>query len=116
MMFAVWFTVGWVGHACLWTYSLNNLYGRPIPKWFLKPYRLGCGLVIVGFPLEIWLADQFAHPLLAIAYLVVCGLIGGILFPVITVGRLMRPTPPSVLSEHTPTFCTCPVSFTPCKA
>lgn len=93
-------TVSWVGHACLWTYSLNNLYGRPIPKWFLKPYRLFCGFVIVGYPLAPVLVSQD----LGYLYFVVCGLIGGIVFPLITIARLLRPTPTCVLSERTHTI------------
>ncbi|MFO0935320.1 MAG: metallophosphoesterase [Gemmataceae bacterium] len=41
----------WAGHACLWTYVLNILYGRKLPKPILKAWRIVSFVVIVfGWP------------------------------------------------------------------
>ncbi|MFX8668581.1 hypothetical protein ABTM51_20680, partial [Acinetobacter baumannii] len=48
------FLVAWVGHAAVWTSLLSNLYGRPLPKLFLKLWRLLTGLIILLFPLLAW--------------------------------------------------------------
>ena len=110
----------WVGHACIWFTLLNYLYGRRLPKLLLKPWRLLTGLVILAFPLFCWLVGN--QPLvltgisppesppmgagvtLSIVYLVVCLLYGGIVFPNITVGRLLRETPACVVAESTRTL------------
>lgn len=99
--------IAWVGHACAWTAVLNNLYGRPISKHFLVPWRAFTGLVIVSFPLLAWWvfhgidADRFASddwldP--AGLYFAYCLIMGGIVFPAITIARNLRPLPSSVLS------------------
>ncbi len=84
------YAAAWVGHACLWTASLNHLYGRPISKGLLKLYRLFCGLVILVFPL-------IAVPT---CYLLVCLGFGLFVFPAITLARLLRKSPPAVLAER----------------
>ena len=91
----------WVGHACLWTYSLNNLYGRPLSKRFLKPFRLFVGAVIAGFPLLAWLA--FASDAV-LFYLAPCALFGGLVFPLITLKRLLRKPPAAVQRSTTRTL------------
>ena len=45
--------LAWVGHACLWTALLNNVYGRPLPKYVLKGWRYATGLVLAAFPLLV---------------------------------------------------------------
>lgn len=94
---------GWVGHACLWTATLNFLYGCPLPKPLLKVYRLACGVVIGGFPLLIWggLAAGLDTPVKG--YVLGFAAFGLFVFPVITVGRLIRPKPSAVLAERTET-------------
>ncbi len=94
------FLAGWVGHACVWTASLNYLYGCPLPKRLLKAYRLACGLVIVGFPVLVWAGLGTG---VVGWYLIACGAFGLFVFPVITVGRLIRPRPAAVLTERTET-------------
>lgn len=102
------FAVAWVGHAAVWTAVLSHLYGRPLPKQFLKAWRLFTGLLILAFPL-IALSirvtetddgpDFDAWSLWAVRYVGVCVLFGGVIVPVITVARLLRRKPESVLSE-----------------
>ena len=70
--YAIFAVLAWVGHACIWTATLNYLYGCPIPKWLLQPYRLFCGLVIVGFPLLVWAAFTTDMPRPLHWYLRIC--------------------------------------------
>jgi predicted MPP superfamily phosphohydrolase len=110
-----------VGHAAVWVPVLNNLYGRDIPKYVLKPLRLLTGLVI--------LAGWFAWPVLAgpdpaaavsrtrdgdfgpipQLYLGTCLLMGLGVFPAVTTGRLLRKRPAAVVAEHTRTLDLWPV-------
>lgn len=90
----------WVGHACIWTAILNFLYGCPLPKWLLVPYRYFCGLVILAFPLFVWFVvpeEWFPGGI----YFLVSLAFGAFVFPVITVARLLRTPPPAVLAERT---------------
>jgi uncharacterized protein len=111
------FGIFWLGHACLWTYALNNLYGRKITKKILKPFRLLCGVVIVFAPLGFWLFMRLlalleeSHPLLHgmlffcyFAYGFACAALGGLLFPVITLARWLTPRPAAVRSTTTRTI------------
>src|SRR4051812_33894665 len=108
------FAVAWVGHACVWTAVLNNLYGRPLPKAFLKPWRYITGLIIVAFPLLLlsgfntaWFGFVNGSSVFlngywgwcVVGYAAVCLVFGGVVFPVITVVRLRRETPACVVSE-----------------
>lgn len=118
------FAAAWVGHACVWTALLSNLYGRPLPKRFLKLWRLVTGGVILAFPLlilsvinlewwgianiwPVWL--NLSAPLAGIwcrcvlTYAGICLVFGAILFPVVTIARLQRKPPPSLVSESTRT-------------
>jgi predicted MPP superfamily phosphohydrolase len=111
--------VAWVGHACLWISLLNNFYGRALPKWLLKPWRLLTGLVILAFPLILlsgtnpkfwnWVngESEFLNGLwgqFMVGYAGLCLLLGGVVFPAITVARLLRKTPACVVSEATRTL------------
>jgi uncharacterized protein len=103
--------VAWVGHACLLTAALNYLYGCPLPKWLLVPYRYATGAAILAFPLLLASAldyrltvpdpsvtDPWGRAVLA--YAVVCLLFGAVVFPIITVLRLTRKNPPAVIEER----------------
>lgn len=106
----------WVGHACFWTYWLNHLYGRPLSKRFLKPWRLITGVVILAAPLILASAFRFdfvradwelvngiwGRVVLGYAA-VVCLPLGLVVFPIVTLLRVTRRTPPSVLAESTRT-------------
>jgi predicted MPP superfamily phosphohydrolase len=109
----------WVGHACLWTALLNHLYGRPLPKQLLKLWRLGTGAVILAFPLLVGSAinpcsidPAGGSPVhlnglggwAVAAYVAVCLTFGAVVFPAVTVARLLRQTPDAVLSERTETL------------
>jgi uncharacterized protein len=114
------FLAAWVGHACIWVTLLNSLYGQALPKRLLKPWRLLTGLVILGFPLIVWLVGSQPIPLdgigppeapplgagatIAIAYLGLCFVFGGFVFPIITIARLLRETPACLIAESTRTL------------
>jgi predicted MPP superfamily phosphohydrolase len=113
------FGVAWVGHACIWVSLLNNFYGRPLPKPFLKPWRLLTGAVILAFPLILlsgihreWFDWVDGRPIfpnglwgrLLVVYLGLCLLIGAVGFPAVTLARLLRKTPACVVSESTRTL------------
>jgi predicted MPP superfamily phosphohydrolase len=105
----------WVGHACTWTYLLNELYGRRIPKTFLKPWRLLTGLVILfGLPLQyatISLKVDFVNEVmpgnlwtvLVFGYWLFCLGLGAIGFPLITLFRSIRRSPRSWEASATTT-------------
>ena len=104
-LFVVVFVVAWVGHACVWTAILNNLYGRRLSKKLLKPWRLFTGVVIAAFPLLLLVVPpSLDAPAIALAYGAVCLMFGGVIFPVITVRRCLRPTPAALLAERTATL------------
>ena len=100
----------WIGHAYLWTTLLNVAYSQPLPKWFLKPWRLFTGLVIVLFPLALYLAHHeeryeitFLNSLWG-GYIWFCLFLGGMVFPAITAFRYASPRPACVLAECTKTL------------
>jgi len=105
------FPLAWIGHACIWTAILNHIYGRLFPKWFLKFWRYFTGLVILAFPLLWWVRYASLSPLdppdagiwgaAVLAYTAVCLVFGAIIFPAITVARLLRKIPACVVSATT---------------
>lgn len=94
------FAVAWVGHACIWVAVMNFLFGCPITKRFLKPWRLFTGVLLLAFPLLMFAADAWP----VIAYLAVCLLYGGAIFPTITVSRWLRKLPAHVAITETKSF------------
>lgn len=110
------FAIAWIGHACIAVYLLNNLYARPYPKVILKPFRLFVGLLILAFPIAVWalLAETtndsesgerpFAIAMAFMPYLSICLLFGGVIFPLITLARLLRTPPSALLAEKTETL------------
>jgi len=93
------FAFAWLGHVCVWTSLLSNLFGRALPKPFLKAWRFLTAVVILAFPLlfrehesdVVWW------------YLWPCVVVGAVIFPAITVARLLRKPPACVVSESTVT-------------
>lgn len=102
--------VAWVGHACIWVSLLSHLYGRPWPKRLLKLWRLFTGLVILCPPLILWLLWGASPSLTDAAgsglmiYLGVCAILGGVVFPAVTVARRLRTPPPCVIAQTTRTL------------
>ncbi len=115
--------LAWVGHACVCTAVLNNLYGRKLPKTLLKPWRVVTGFVILGFP---WIVANVFNPPIFVApgddagvtpdhlngtlgralfaYVALCVVFGAVVFPIITVVRYRRETPACLASETTRTL------------
>jgi predicted MPP superfamily phosphohydrolase len=95
-----------VGHACVLTSILNNLYGRPIPKPLLKAVRLLIGLLIGAFPFVIVFWDRLVPDSiggLLLLYCFACDTVA-VLFLVITAARLLRPRPAALVAEKTETL------------
>ncbi len=111
------FALAWVGHACIWTATMNNLYGRRLPKGPLKAWRLITGVVILAFPLLFWSLTHVRVDDLASAvalgvgvavwvfwyYCVFC-LIISLKFSVITLKRYLRKPPACVVRDETRTL------------
>lgn len=104
--------VAWIGHAFLWTSLLSNLFGRPLPKPLLKAWRAFTAVVILAFPLLCQeLGEQLdphqygipPHVMLVFAYLALCLFVGGVVFPWITIARLLRKPPACLVAESTVT-------------
>jgi predicted MPP superfamily phosphohydrolase len=118
-LLALAFIFSWVGHACIWTAILNNFYGRPWPKVFLRWWRHATALILLVFPeLPFWLAapglashvsdanDRF-HSVWGrtiLVYLAICLLFGAVILPFITMRRWLRKAPTSLLSQQTRTL------------
>jgi predicted MPP superfamily phosphohydrolase len=109
------FALAWLGHACLLMAVVNHVYGRPLHKHFLKAFRLLSGVVIFAFPAGYYLVfgtdalgavrsafDTHAN-LPAVAYLLLTLAVAVVILPFITVRRLFRPRPASVIGEATVT-------------
>ncbi len=96
--------VAWVGHGYIWTGILNFLYARSLPKKLLKPFRVFVGVIIVGYPVAVYMARTSAaytieHELLKM-YLVGCLLVGLLAVPAVTFYRMCRPKPAALVAEH----------------
>src|SRR5579872_359129 len=110
------FIFSWVGHACIWTSILNNFYGRPWPKIFLRMWRYTTALILIAFPLlpmqivasdfEAFYAGRpygFAYYAI-LTYLPICLIFGAVIFPCITLARLLRKVPTCLLTQQTRTL------------
>lgn len=95
---------GWVGHAYWLTTQLCFFYGLPFRKWFLRRWRLLTGLLILGFPVLAFPVLAFAptHPII-LAYLGFCSILGLLIYPIVTLYRLLRRPPKCVRREYTET-------------
>jgi uncharacterized protein len=115
-VFVVVYAIWWVGHACVWTYALNNLYGRSIPKKFLKPWRLFTGvLILTGLPILAAIDSVLGsgetnesglRRTLSVgigAYFWLCSLMT-VLFCFVTILRCLRRPPANLLNESTRTI------------
>jgi predicted MPP superfamily phosphohydrolase len=104
-----------VGHTSLLIWSINWWYGLALPHRFLFCLRLFfVGLILLGvatfswsyvhsaWSVEAFSAPGLAHPA-AHVYVLVCGLIGLVGLPLLTLWRLCRGRPAALLSNHTAT-------------
>ena len=90
-----------IGHAAISTWSLNVLYGMPLPKCFLRKYRLATGLWILAYPMAFFLlSDVPAFRWYSIG----CAAFAGIIFFPLTLWRQLKPRPRCVLEESTTTI------------
>jgi len=108
--------MAWIGHACIWTAILNYVYGSPVPKEILKPWRYATGFLILAFPLLVWplsrelfqeparLEEALRSTPFVLAYFASCLVFGGIILPTITIRRLLRKPPSCVVAEATRTL------------
>lgn len=107
------FLFAWLGHAVIWTSILNRIYALPLQKHFLKLWRVFTGVVILTFPFFNVVRIDWDH--LPVAYLdfltiryttlwpfyiAPCAIVGGVIFPIITVWRLLRRPPKGLLSSE----------------
>jgi hypothetical protein len=105
----------WIGHGYACVVPLNCLYGHPLPRHFLRGSRFAVAVLILGFPAVVawgdaWLLDEWAQRAwttgthgLALGYLCLCWLLGLLVFPAITIGRLLYRAPRAVVAETTTT-------------
>jgi len=100
----------WVGHAALWTYTLNLAYSRPWHKAFLRTYRALMALVIVGLPIYLVLIAPGGVRLYDVLttwsswtgiYALICLALGLIGVPYHTLRRWFTPRPRQILDEQT---------------
>jgi predicted MPP superfamily phosphohydrolase len=101
---------GWVGHAALMVFLLNRLYALPLPKKVLHAIRFIIGVLILTGPIALllvggWRLSAFEPrtpgDLALLAYLALCGLIGFVALPALTLRRNLQPGPAVLLSNHT---------------
>jgi predicted MPP superfamily phosphohydrolase len=104
-----------IGHTALWCTCVGWWYSFPLPRRFLISLKLAHGgLILLG--LALFTQAYFApasleevlssRPLVATAaetYALVCGLIGLVFLPIVTIRRLYR-RPAALLSNHTTTI------------
>ncbi|MCI0700597.1 MAG: hypothetical protein L0241_05910, partial [Planctomycetia bacterium] len=104
--------LAWVGHACIWTALLNNLYGRPLSKSLLKLWRFVTGGIILSFPLLLWsvrnepvivLGPTEDHAsvwgLVIYVYAILCLAFSVIIFLPLTIERALRKRPACLVEE-----------------
>lgn len=99
-----------LGHTCFLLVLLNYVYAMPLHRKFLKAFRAFIGLLILASPIvSYWLVrrdyrstdhDDVLHWLFVI-YLTAMIFVGGVVFTLITILRLIRRLPAQVLSEST---------------
>ncbi len=111
------FAVAWIGHAYILTSLLNNLYGRPLPKALLKPWRFLTGVCILAFPFLLLsgINPEFnfvsgnstllngVWGYCVVVYAAVCPVFGVVYFFVNLV-RYLRKPPACLLREETRTL------------
>jgi hypothetical protein len=101
-----------LGHFGLCVYSHNYWYGQALPRHGTSFVQLLHGMLLLGIPALFWwrggigILSTFepAHAtgptILMAGYFVLCCLVGAIVLPLITVKRLQRPLPESLISSQ----------------
>src|SRR5262249_43942723 len=97
-----------VGHVALLVFSLNRLYGLPLPRWLLLRLRMThallalAGILVFGLAFDALLASpEWSWRGLLTAYAVLCATVGLAWLPLLTVRRGLRRAPAALLSNHT---------------
>jgi predicted MPP superfamily phosphohydrolase len=105
-----------VGHAALWTTSLNLTFSRPLPKRFLSLTRRALFLFILATPALFWFALGFDRGIelapypytlccpFMWGYTAVCLVIGLVVFPYFTLRARLRRRPAALVSNHRETI------------
>jgi uncharacterized protein len=101
-----------LGHFGLCVYSHNYWYGQALPRHGTNFVQLIHGVVLLGIPALFWFRGGYGmllsfdanHPtwptILTVGYFWLCCLIGLIVLPFITVKRLLRPSPVSLIRSQ----------------
>jgi predicted MPP superfamily phosphohydrolase len=109
------FVAAAVGNASLLVFNFNYIYGLVVPRWMTKILRMVTGLLMFALPVALWhfcngylldywdpLASDPGRAFLSV-YIAVCWFLGLVVFPTITLRRLLRRRPVALLSNHTQT-------------
>jgi predicted MPP superfamily phosphohydrolase len=106
------FLAAWVGHSALMVAAHNQFYGLATPKGAGKFIHVVFGLFTFLFPLGLWsvagwdprslfvYSSGFSWHTAAAGYVALCWLSGLVLFPLNTLRRLLRTTPPALLDSR----------------
>ena len=102
-----------IGHACLWVFILNRLYGRALNKKFLNSFRLLTGINILTYSafmalflfglLPRWELPSWADTLW-LGYSLMTVFIGAVVFPLITLLKNCERPPRALVAETTRTI------------
>ncbi len=101
-----------IGNAVILVPILNWVYAQPWNQHLLKATRAFAGLAILTWPIYLgwaggWrltetLTDWWHYgPAVLTVYVLVCAAFGLVVFPIVTIYRLLRPRPAALLSNHT---------------
>src|SRR5262245_51928613 len=109
------FFVVWVGHSALWLVALNIIYSRPFHRRTLKFAQTAVAVIVFGFPFAVWatIGLDFA-PLRTKGpppewlplelYFALCLAMSCSAIPIVTVVRVLRPTPLQMVSRRSEVF------------
>lgn len=105
MQFVFLFLGSCLGHTAILVHNINWWYGVPIPRLVQKLFRFVYGLAVLAWPVVLWqryglnLTAAFLDMPLGLYVTLTCA-IGLCVLPVITIRRLLRGRPETVLSNH----------------
>lgn len=105
------FFLVWVGHSAIWLVALNVLYSRPYPRQIFRLARWAVGVIVFGFPLLVWATVGLDFGPLRTkgpdsiwlsleVYLALCLGMSCWCIPLVTLIRLLRPSPPALVSRR----------------